>query len=82
LARFPIEAGVSPSFEVLDEQTARNSLPGARACSGARSRGDEKLARAAASRDHSDDGKLQQILDSVLGATTEVRAVSRRLRAR
>ena len=69
LARFPIEAGVSPSFEVLDEQTARELVARARVHVLERAgAGDEKLARAAAFlATHSDDGKLQQILDSVLG---------------
>jgi len=68
LARFPLEAGVPPSFRVLDEATARELMSEARtrvlerASSGHRKL-DDAIALLAT---NIDEGRLQQILDSTL----------------
>lgn len=68
LARFPIEAGVPPAFDVLDEQTAQELIAEARARVFARAgEGEEKLADAAGYlATHAGEGKLNYILASAL----------------
>ncbi len=69
LARFPLEAGVPPSFRVLDDQTARELRDEARQRVLERAgSGDEALAKAAAHLvTHASESRLQQILDGALG---------------
>lgn len=69
LARFPLEAGVSPAFDVLDETTAREMIGEARAIVFERAAdGEEELADAVAClATHSDDGKLRRLFDLALG---------------
>jgi len=69
LARFPVEAGVPPSFDVLDEQTANELIAEARNRILERAgEGEEKLAEAAAYlATHAGEDKLNNILASVLG---------------
>jgi ATP-dependent helicase/nuclease subunit A len=69
LARFPLEAGVAPGFDVLDEQTARELIAGARAQVLERAGdGEAKLAEAAGYlATHAGEGKLNMILASALG---------------
>jgi ATP-dependent helicase/nuclease subunit A len=69
LARFPLEAGVPPSFRVLDDQTARELRDEARTRVLERAgSGDETLAKAAAHLvTHASEWRLQQILDGALG---------------
>ncbi|HEY5048999.1 MAG TPA: double-strand break repair helicase AddA [Rhizomicrobium sp.] len=69
LARFPLEAGVPPSFSVLDEQTARDLGRDARARVLERAgSGDKALAAAIAEIvTHGDETKLEAVLDSALG---------------
>ena len=69
LARFPLEAGVSPSFRVLDDQTARELRDDARQRVLERAgSGDDVLANAAAHLvTHASESRLQQILDGALG---------------
>ena len=69
LARFPIEAGVPPSFDVLDEQTAHELIAEARNRILERAgEGEEKLTDAAAYlATHAGEGKLNNILASALG---------------
>ncbi|HEX4158335.1 MAG TPA: double-strand break repair helicase AddA [Rhizomicrobium sp.] len=69
LARFPIEAGVPPAFDVLDEQTARELIADARGRVLERAgEGEENLADAAGYlATHAGEGKLNYILASALG---------------
>lgn len=70
LSRFPVEAGVPPSFRVLDDQTARELLADARVqiLEHAGS-GDEALASAIAQLvTQTSETRLNQILDSVTGS--------------
>ncbi len=69
LARFPLEAGVPPSFDVLDEQTARKLIAKARSRVLERAgEGEEKLSEAAAYlATHAGESKLNHILASALG---------------
>src|SRR2546421_3567419 len=69
LARFPLEAGVSPAFEVLDEATSRELIAAARADVFERAaEGEEKLAEAVAClATQSDDGRLRNLFDLALG---------------
>ncbi|HEX3429801.1 MAG TPA: double-strand break repair helicase AddA [Rhizomicrobium sp.] len=69
LARFPLEAGIPPAFEVLDEATARELIGEARTHVFERAaEGEEKLAQAVAClATQADDGKLRALLDHSLG---------------
>ena len=69
LARFPIEAGVPPAFDVLDEQTARELIADSRTRVLERAgEGEEKLADAAGFlATHAGEGKLNYILAAALG---------------
>ena len=69
LARFPLEAGVPPSFDVLDEQTAREFVAEARAQILARAgEGEEELAEAVGHlATHTSEAKLDYIIGSMLG---------------
>jgi ATP-dependent helicase/nuclease subunit A len=69
LARFPLEAGVTPSFEVLDEQTAAELAAGARARALERAgEGEQDLAEAVALlATEAGEGKLESILSATLG---------------
>lgn len=69
LARFPLEAGISPAFDVLDEPTAREMIADAGAAVLERAgEGEQKLAEAAAYlATHSSEEKLGEILASTLG---------------
>jgi ATP-dependent helicase/nuclease subunit A len=69
LSRFPLEAGVPPSFRVLDDQTARDLLAEAREQILNRAgSGDGALADAAATLvTQTSETRLVQILDSVTG---------------
>ncbi|MBV9992945.1 MAG: double-strand break repair helicase AddA [Alphaproteobacteria bacterium] len=68
LARFPIEAGVPPSFRVLDDRTARDLLAEARARVLERAgTGDAALAAAVAHLvTQTSEGRMQQLLDAAL----------------
>jgi ATP-dependent helicase/nuclease subunit A len=70
LSRFPIEAGIPPAFEVLDDQSARELVAASRQRILERAgSGDEKLATAVAKLvTESSESKLTQILDAALGA--------------
>jgi ATP-dependent helicase/nuclease subunit A len=69
LARFPIEAGVAPSFRVLDDRTARDLLAEARARVLERAgRGDKMVADAVSHLvTETSEGRMQQLLDAALG---------------
>ncbi|HWA90619.1 MAG TPA: double-strand break repair helicase AddA [Rhizomicrobium sp.] len=69
LSRFPIEAGVAPSFQVLDDRTARDLLAEARAQVLERAgSGDAALASAVAHLvTQTSEGRMQQLLDAALG---------------
>src|SRR5579871_2022647 len=69
LARFPLEAGIPPSFEVLDEATARELIGEARARVLERAAGGEQTVGEAVAclATHADDGKLRSLLDLALG---------------
>jgi len=69
LSRFPLEAGVPPSFEVLDEQTARELGRVARSRILERAgQGDERLAKAVSDIvTFSDETKLEAVLVTSLG---------------
>jgi ATP-dependent helicase/nuclease subunit A len=69
LARFPLEAGVAPGFQVLDDQTTRDLLMQARVHVLERAgRGDWALADATAYLvTHTSENRLQQVLDAALG---------------
>jgi ATP-dependent helicase/nuclease subunit A len=69
LARFPIEAGVAPSFRVLDDRTARDLLAEARARVLERAgRGDKSIADAVSHLvTETSEGRMQQLLDAALG---------------
>ncbi|MGN6150309.1 MAG: UvrD-helicase domain-containing protein, partial [Rhizomicrobium sp.] len=69
LSRFPVEAGVPPSFRVLDEQTARELLADARAKVLERAGlGEAPLAQAVGYLvTQTSETRLNQILDSVSG---------------
>lgn len=69
LSRFPLEAGIPPSFQVLDEQTAGELAAEAKTRVLARAgSGSAKLAKAVAEIvGQSDELKLQAILGSALG---------------
>jgi len=69
LSRFPLEADVPASFEVLDDSTARELIAAARARVLERAgSGDAALAAAAAHLvTETSESRLQQILDAVLG---------------
>jgi ATP-dependent helicase/nuclease subunit A len=69
LSRFPLEAGVPPSFRVLDDQTARDLLAEAREKILSRAgSGDAALADAVAYLvTQTSETRLAQILDSVTG---------------
>jgi ATP-dependent helicase/nuclease subunit A len=68
LSRFPIEAGVAPSFQVLDDRTARDLLAEARARVLERAgSGDAALAASVAHLvTQTSEGRLQQLLDAAL----------------
>ncbi|HEY7978254.1 MAG TPA: double-strand break repair helicase AddA [Rhizomicrobium sp.] len=70
LSRFPLEAGVAPSFRVLDDQTARELLADARVQVLERAgAGDENLAAAIGHIvTQASETRLNQILDSVSGS--------------
>lgn len=69
LGRFPIEAGIPPTFRVLDEQTARALIAEARSQVLERAGlGDTKLAAAAAHLvTETSEARLHQTLDAALG---------------
>jgi ATP-dependent helicase/nuclease subunit A len=69
LTRFPLEAGVPPSFRVLDDQTARELRDEARTRVLERAgSGDGVLAEAAAHvATHASESRLAQIIDGALG---------------
>jgi len=69
LARFPLEAGISPAFDVLDESTARELIAEARAHVFERAaEGEATLSEAVAVLANStDDGKLRNLFDLALG---------------
>jgi len=70
LARFPLEAGIYPAFDVVDEATARELIARARDIVFERAaEGEEALARALSClATHADDGRLRILLDAALGA--------------
>lgn len=70
LSRFPIEAGIPPAFDVLDDQSAREQVAASRQRILERAgSGDEKLAAAVAKLvTESSESRLTQILDAALGA--------------
>jgi ATP-dependent helicase/nuclease subunit A len=70
LARFPLEAGVPPSFRVLDDQTARELGHDARTRVLARAGGSEKVLASAVAEiaAHADETKLYGVLESALGS--------------
>jgi ATP-dependent helicase/nuclease subunit A len=74
LARFPIEAGVPPAFDVLDEQTARELIAAARVSVLERAgEGEQKLSDAAGYlATHAGEGKLNYILASALGTERRI----------
>ncbi len=93
LARFPMEAGVPPSFRVLDDRTARDLMNDARARVLERAgSGDTPRAAAVAHLvTQTSEGRLQQLLDAALGndrrklesfcrAHADAKAMGRRLR--
>ncbi len=69
LSRFPLEAGISPGFRVLDEQTARDLLNSARVQVLERAgRGDARLAEAAAYiATQISENRLSVVLSAALG---------------
>jgi len=69
LGRFPIEAGIPPSFRVLDEQSARDLIAEARTQVLERAGlGDTRFAAAAAVLvTEASESRLHQILDAALG---------------
>ncbi len=70
LARFPLEAGIPPSFDVLDEQTARELIAEARnrVLERAGSGDDGELAKAVAYLvTHTSEARLHDILNNALG---------------
>jgi len=69
LSRFPLEAGVAPSFRVLDERTASDLIGTARARVLERAgRGDAALAAAVAHLvTQTSEGRFRQLLDTALG---------------
>ncbi|HEY1630925.1 MAG TPA: double-strand break repair helicase AddA [Rhizomicrobium sp.] len=69
LARFPLEAGVPPAFRVLDDQTARELMEGARARVLDRAgRGEQPLADAAAHLvTQTSENRLHVTLEAALG---------------
>jgi len=69
LARFPLEAGIAPSFRVLDDATARELLAEARSRVLERAgSGDVALSAAAAHLvTQTSEARLKQILDAALG---------------
>ncbi len=69
LARFPVEAGVPPAFDVLDEQTARELIAASGfGVLGRAGDGEEKLADAVDYlATHAGEDKLNHILASTLG---------------
>src|SRR5690348_266051 len=69
LGRFPVEAGITPGFRILDEQTARTLIAEARSQVLERAgSGDTKLAAAAAHLvTETSEARLHQILDAALG---------------
>ena len=69
LSRFPLEAGVAPSFRVLDERTAGDLIGVARARVLERAgRGDAALAGAVAHLvTQTSEGRFKQLLDAALG---------------
>ncbi|HEY1710107.1 MAG TPA: double-strand break repair helicase AddA [Rhizomicrobium sp.] len=68
LSRFPLEAGITPAFRVLDDQTTRDLLAEARArvleCAG-----ENETIRDAITQlvTRTSEGRMQQILDAALG---------------
>ncbi len=70
LARFPIEAGVPPGFTVIDEQTSREIIAGARSRVLERAgNGEVELASAVTQLvTQTSEQKLQDILDAALGS--------------
>jgi len=70
LSRFPIEAGVPPSFRVLDDRTARDLLNEARSrvLENAGSGDAPRAAAIAHIVTQASEGRLQQLLDAALGA--------------
>ena len=70
LSRFPIEAGIPPAFEVLDDQSARELVATSRQHVLERAgSGDRALAAAVAKLvTESSESRLTQILDAALGA--------------
>ncbi|MBV8978567.1 MAG: double-strand break repair helicase AddA [Alphaproteobacteria bacterium] len=69
LTRFPLEAGVAPSFRVLDERSAGDLIAMARARVLERAgRGDAQLASAVAHLvTQTSEGRFRQLLDAALG---------------
>ncbi|MBS0272989.1 MAG: double-strand break repair helicase AddA [Proteobacteria bacterium] len=70
LSRFPLEAGVPPSFRVLDDQTARELLAEARARILEHAGSGDKILAAAIGHlvTQTSETRLNQILDSVTGS--------------
>jgi ATP-dependent helicase/nuclease subunit A len=70
LARFPLEAGVQPSFRVLDDQTAHELGTQARASVLERAGNGESLFAQAVTEivTHADETKLEAVLESALGS--------------
>ena len=70
LARFPLEAGVPPSFRVLDDQTARDLGSEARAHVLERAgSGENRFAEAVTEIvTHADETKLEAVFESALGS--------------
>jgi len=70
LSRFPLEAGVPPAFEVLDEQTARQMIADARQHVLERAGGGDAALQAAVEKLVVEAGEFRmgQILDAALGS--------------
>jgi ATP-dependent helicase/nuclease subunit A len=68
LSRFPLEAGVTPAFRVLDDQTARELLAESRSRVLERAAVDETIQNAITHLVvNTSEGRMQQILDAALG---------------
>lgn len=69
LGRFPIEAGIPPSFQVLDEQTTRDLIAEARAQVLERAGSGDSVLAAAVGHivTEASESRLHQILDAALG---------------
>jgi ATP-dependent helicase/nuclease subunit A len=69
LSRFPIEAGIAPAFDVLDDQTARALIAEARQSVLERAGGGDAVLAAAVAHlvTETSEARLTQILDAALG---------------